>query len=73
MMSREVKTLKMELQQIMKGKMGVGSKRLLKGLGTSGMTQNTNVNRFTLNLHGLKIIIVKKLPLKYYSLRCFSF
>ena len=45
----------------------------LKKLGNFCTTQNTNVHRFTFNLHCLKIMIVGKLPLKYYVLRCWSF
>ena len=38
------------------------SQGTLKGLGTSCRRQNTNANRFPLNLHSLKIMIVESFP-----------
>ena len=45
----------------------------LKGLGTFSRTQDTIFKKFTINLQGLKIMILEKLPLKYHLLRCCSF
>ena len=40
-----------------------------KFVGTFYTTQNTNVHRFTLSLHGLNVMMVESFPLKYCLLR----